>query len=249
MTQHSPAPDDYCPLDDITAAMQLEALLDRTAAIEGCIVDLGCGDGRTAIPLARSGRSVLAIDNDPVALDALRSRLEAEDPQTRANITTLQADATTLDAKTLAEAAAKPIDAALSLGHTFMLLHDPLDALKLMRVLREALSPHGFFAIDDFPHDLWYEVSEGNWQSGIAEMDPQDGSGTELWQMVWKPGEPVIAIRRDQQVNPDEIEILPTDRLHRLYSVGELRLLAACSDFNEPTRSPEEAMILFTPAR
>lgn len=247
MSQH--APDDYCPLDDDTAAMQLEALLERTASLVGCIVDLGCGDGRTAIPLARAGRTVLAIDNDPNALDALRAKLDREDQETRARVTTLHADATALSAQAMREAAPQPIAGAICLGHTFMLLHDPLAALQLLRVLHEAMPAKGFFAIDDFPHELWYEVSEGNWQSGIAEMDPQDGSGTELWQMVWKPGDPVIAIRRGSQVDPDEIEILPTDRLHRIYSIGELRLLAACSGFAEPVRSPEEAMIFFTPDR
>lgn len=249
MTDSSPRPDDYCPLDDDSAAMQLEAVLRRTESIEGTVLDIGCGDGRLAVPLARAGRRVLAIDSDEGALRALRAKLDLEEPATRSRVTLIRADAAGALAEPLLEASAGPIGCAICLGHTFMLLHDPIDALALMRTLGSLLSEDGFFAIDDFPHDFWYEVSEGNWQSGIAEMDPQDGSGTELWQMVWKPGDPVIAIRRGDDVDPDEIEILPSDRLHRLYSIGELRLLAACSGFAEPQRQASDALIVFPRAR
>ena len=34
-----------------------------------------------------------------------------------------------------------------------------------------------------------------------------------------------------------------SDRLHRLYSMGELRLLCACSGFDEPVRVVEDAII------
>lgn len=236
--------DDYCPLDDDTAAMQLESLIERTRDLDGCVLDLGCGDGRTAIPLARAGCTVLAIDNDPEALDALRSNIELQDEPIRGNLVLIEADLGALTLEQLAVHAPAPIRAALCLGHTFMLLHDPLDALRLLRVLRSAMADTGWLAIDDFPHDLWYEVSEGNWQSGIAEVEPEDGGPAEQWQMVWEPGEPVIALRRDDEVDPDQVEILPTDRLHRLYSIGELRLLAACSGFQEPERCAEDAMIV-----
>jgi SAM-dependent methyltransferase len=245
MTDASPPPDDYCPLDDDTAAIQLESLIRLTGEVDGCVVDLGCGDGRLAIPLARAGRTVLAVDHDPAALQALESKLEHEDEATSSRIVILQADIATLPPESLQAAAPGPIACALCLGHTFMLLHDPLDALAMLRTLSGVLIDGGFFAIDDFPHDFWYEVSEGNWQSGIAEMEAEDGSGTELWQMVWKPGEPVIAIRRGEDVDPDEIEIQPTDRLHRIYSIGELRLLAACSGFALPRRAAENALIIF----
>jgi SAM-dependent methyltransferase len=239
-----PHADDYCPLDDDTAAMQLEALIERAGSLSGCILDLGCGDGRTAIPLARAGHTVLAVDHDHHALDALREKLSDEDEPTRARLHLLEANIATLNPDELLAHTAGPISAAICLGHTFMLLHDPLDALHMLRTLRSVLPETGWVAIDDFPHDLWYEVSEGNWQAGLAEVEPEDGGPPEVWQMVWKPGDPVIALRRNEEVDADQIEILPTDRLHRLYSLGELRLLSACSGFREPLRSPEEAMIL-----
>lgn len=238
-----PHADDYCPLDDDTALMQLEAVLERFAGADGWIVDLGCGDGRLALPLARAGARVLAIDHDPEALAAIEQRRSSE--SLSGELVTMKADLQHLTADLIREHTLGTIEGALCLGHTFMLLHDPLDALNLLRVIRSLLGEGGFLAVDDFPVDLWYEVSEGNWQSGIAEMEAADGSGTELWQMVWKPGDPVIALRRGEEVDADEIEILPSDRLHRLYSMGELRLLAACSGFGEPKRLPGEGLILF----
>lgn len=235
--------DDYCPLDDETSTIQIEAILDRTRDSVGCVVDIGCGNGRIALPLARVGRTVLAIDSDQHALDALRRSLDSESDETRARVTLLHADASSLTATALREAARSPITMALCVGHTFLLLHDPLDALAVMRTLGAAMEPGAPLLLDDFPHELWFDVSEGNWQSGIAEMQADDGADTELWQMVWKPGDPVIALRRGDEVDPDSIEILPTDRLHRLYSMGELRLLCVCSGFDPPVRFPEEALI------
>ena len=239
-----PHADDYCPLDDETSEIQVAAVLERAEGREGCVLDIGCGDGRMVLPLARAGHAVLAIDSDEHALDALRRALDLEDESTRTRVTLLRTDASSLDADELQKAAPGPIELALCLGHTFLLLHDPLDALALMKTLSATLGPGGALLLDDFPHELWFDVSEGNWQSGIAEMQPEEGSDQELWQMVWKPGDPVIALRRGDEVDPDGIEIREDDRLHRLYSIGELRLLAAASGFEEPRRLPEEALLM-----
>ena len=39
-----------------------------------------------------------------------------------------------------------------------------------MRTLASTLEPGAPLLVDDFPHELWFDVSEGNWQSGIAEI-------------------------------------------------------------------------------
>ena len=44
-----------------------------------CAVDLGCGIGRDALPLLRSGWEVLAVDQEQPALDELEARAAAED--------------------------------------------------------------------------------------------------------------------------------------------------------------------------
>jgi SAM-dependent methyltransferase len=42
--------------------------------IEATILDAGCGTGRVAIELARRGRRVVGVDNDPTMLDVARSK-------------------------------------------------------------------------------------------------------------------------------------------------------------------------------
>ena len=54
-----------------------EAYADRPAA--GRVLDLGCGEGRNAIWLARRGWRVTAIDLSDVAIERARSRAEREE--------------------------------------------------------------------------------------------------------------------------------------------------------------------------
>lgn len=68
----------------------LQYLAGRGERIDGPIVDCGCGMGRNAIPLARSGHHVLGLEHSAVAL----SRLEASrgDQQLAGSLTTCQHD-------------------------------------------------------------------------------------------------------------------------------------------------------------
>jgi ubiquinone/menaquinone biosynthesis C-methylase UbiE len=45
-----------------TLALRREVCLDLLAGVTGPILDLGCGPGALAVPLAREGRSVVALD-------------------------------------------------------------------------------------------------------------------------------------------------------------------------------------------
>lgn len=50
----------------------------RGETIQGPIVDCGCGMGRNAIPLARSGHEVIGLEHSAVALDRLQESLGDE---------------------------------------------------------------------------------------------------------------------------------------------------------------------------
>ena len=52
-------------------SIEILELLDRLPR-GGRVLDLGCGDGRNAIPLARAGHRVTAVDRSRWALEALR---------------------------------------------------------------------------------------------------------------------------------------------------------------------------------
>lgn len=188
------------------------------------IVDLGAGDGRTAAPLAQAGHSVLAIDNDPAAI-----------AHCKPPISTRLLDFTH-PAADLAHPHG-PADAFLILGNTFLLLHDPLQALHLLQRLARHAAPDAMLILDNFCTSLWREVAEGFWQEGISE-------DTRM-QMIWDHADPVIAIREDDAVDQDDWSIRPTDTRLRLWSLGELRLLAhASGQWGPPEVHADDCLII-----
>jgi len=228
-----PGVDDWFPLEEEEHLRQLAAVRaalrsawrSPRSAPAGVVVDLGAGDGRIARPLAEEGWSVVAVDRDPAALRAAAA----------ADVRTLEADF----AKPAASLGAGPGEAlgVLCLGHTFMLLTEPLDAQRLLRRIAEVLRPGGFFAVDAFVDPLWEEVAEGSWQTGLSE--------DARWQMIWRRGESIIALRQGDRVDPGAWTIRPDDLCVRLWTWGELRLLAANAGFEPPATSPDAALILF----
>ncbi|WP_249009648.1 class I SAM-dependent methyltransferase [Conexibacter sp. DBS9H8] len=66
------------------------------AAHSDPILDVGAGTGRVSLELAHHGHRVIALDRDPVLLDALTARAAAH-PELAAQITTVCADACDFD--------------------------------------------------------------------------------------------------------------------------------------------------------
>lgn len=219
--------DDWFPLDAQSHAAQVRSLLDRLGAPARRVLDLGSGAGRVAVPLARAGHSVVAVDTDPKALEACRSAGVA-------SLSTLVADFTDPALRPVGA----PFDAVLCLGHTFMLLADMDRALAAVGNARRLLAPGGFFALDDLCSDVWRDVAEGNWQNGVSE----DGR----WQLVWEPGDSVVAIRRGSEVGGDDWKVREHDRRLRLWSRGDLALLARAAGFSPPDHRPDERLIVLT---
>lgn len=211
----APGLDDWFPLDDQEHRAQVAGLLRLLGDAPARVLDLGCGDGRVLAPLAQAGHVCMGIDSDQRAIDAcMAQHLRAR----RGDLLDPACDLW-IDAH-------RP-DAIVCLGHTFMLVVDPIAALDLLRRAHGALVERGgFFAIDAFPVPLWREVSEGYWQSGVAE----DGSS----QLVWAPGDNVLAFRSEGDIDERSWEPGPGDRPVRLWSMGELRLLAHVAGFADP---------------
>jgi len=60
------------------------------------ILELGCGTGRTLLPLADAGHEVVGVDRSPVMLSRLRARLDAAADDVRARVTLKEADIASL---------------------------------------------------------------------------------------------------------------------------------------------------------
>lgn len=230
MTRRPTELDAWFPLDDDEHARQLAGLADLALPPDADapptrVVDLGCGSGRTAAPLAEGGASVLALDRDPAALDALpdHPRLIPR----RADFLAPHADLAHPDG---------PARAALCLGHTLMHLHQPIHALELLRRLAPVLEPAAPLAIDAFPLALWREVADGYWQEGVSE----DGS----MQLLWEQGDNVLVLRTAAAVDPDSWSPAPHEPRLRLWSLGELELLARAAGWTGPETRPDSHLIL-----
>lgn len=206
--------DDWFPLEPEEHRSQVHAVLSLLGPTPRRVIDVGAGGGRLAGPLVEAGHTVLALDRDDRAVRACEAL----------GATGRLVDVSQLDAAVAFEDG--PADAAVMLGGTLMELVDPLAALALFRALRGAVAPGGWLAVDGSLTEVWDDVAEGAWVTGVSE----DG----LWQMIWAPGDAVLALRRGDEVDPEDWEIGPGDRLVRLWSLGALRLLASAAGWGAP---------------
>lgn len=224
-----PERDDWSPLSDVESAVQIEAVLALCAERGWSrVIDLGCGDGRVAIPLAEAGVRVLAIDRDAAAIRAVA--------KAHSGVEACRADMLS-GACTFVFDDGSRADAAVLLGNTLMEIHEVERARELFLRLRDALAPGGAIVIDNFVRDVWADVAEGAWQEGVSE----DGE----WQMVWSEGDEVIALRRGSEVDGEDWEVRESDRRLRLWSLGSLRLLALSSGWEGSSEDRSGALLVF----
>jgi SAM-dependent methyltransferase len=109
----------------------------------GPVLELGCGTGRVAIPLAEAGFEVTAIDRSAGMLARARRKAEGLPPAVAARLRFIEGDfenGIVGDQFGLAFAAAR----------VFMFVLEPDDQLRLLGALRDRLRPGGLLAIDVF---------------------------------------------------------------------------------------------------
>ncbi len=219
-THEGPENPDWEPLEDEIHEAQIAWLLHTAAEMHESsgrpvrILELGCGSGRAIVPLAQAGYECTGIDRDSEAIAACRARL---------------GEAATLIEAEFTEglrAAGEGYDLVLCLGHTFMLVHDPLEALALLCNAARALAPGGRIVLDDIAGELWPNVADGSWVTGMAD----DGSS----QLIWAQRDNVLAVREGEAVDEEADFLQEGDRLLRLWTFGEMRLLAAGAGLSEP---------------
>ena len=123
---------------------------DLARRVRGPILEYGIGAGRIAIPMARTGATVVGIDHARPMLRDLARRLKEESPEVRARVTTRFGDMRTK-----------------KLGRRFPLVIAPFNVLlhlyvrqdveRFLARVREHLAPGGRFVMDlsmPMPEDL-----------------------------------------------------------------------------------------------
>lgn len=100
----------------------------------GLAIDLGAGFGMHAIPLARGGFDVLALDTSPVLLDVLRAHAAG-----------LAVRAVEADLRAVRQFAEAPAALIVCLGDTLTHLASPTDVTRLVADAVALLAPDGRF--------------------------------------------------------------------------------------------------------
>ncbi|MCA9290448.1 MAG: class I SAM-dependent methyltransferase [Phycisphaerales bacterium] len=220
--------DDQFPHDQARSDAQIAGLLARLGALgrPGRVLDLGCGSGRVLVPLAAAGHEVFGIDRDARYLDEADAALNGT-PATLIRGDFLHG---------LPDLG--PFDLILCLGNTWMTIVEVDLGIVVMARLAGALVPGGSVVLDDFPFEFWAEVTEGNWLAGVSE--------DESMQLVWEPGDTVLALRHDGAVDTASWTPGPDDTRVRLWSMGALRLLARLTGLSAPERDEASGLLILS---
>ncbi len=124
-------------------AAQVEGLVTLLGLRTGArILDLACGHGRHAIPLAQRGYHVTGYDLSPVFLDRARREAEAQGVEVR----WIEGDMRALPFE-------QEFDAAINLFTAFGYFPDPKDDLRTLRRVHAALRPGGRFLLETLHRD------------------------------------------------------------------------------------------------
>ena len=212
------------------------------------VLDLGAATGRVAIPMARDGREVWALDRSPHMLRELRRRLEHEQEEVRERVQVVEGQLAGL-----ANLRLEPrFPLILMAMNTFQVLTEPDDRLACLEAVRDLLAPGGELCFDvalpDFEEILG---SLGVMREGDRHVDRERGVTVQhsAWYEAFDPAtqtaEFVLQIR-DQAVGGAVRTYLRRHRVHLflpselgdLLARAGLRVLAASGDFDGGPMGP-----------
>ncbi len=200
----------------------------RTAAARcgSPVLDLGAATGRVAIPLARDGHEVWALDRSPAMLGELRRRLAGEPDEVRARVRPVAGD---LAALVLPRA----FPLVIAAMNTLQVLTEPAQRLACLRGVRAHLAEGGELAFDvGNPDPDEIVATMGRERSGGHHRDGATGplllhSG---WYDRWEPatGTLEFTLRIEEHRPPERPrEILRRHRVHVFRPDEVADLLAA----------------------
>jgi SAM-dependent methyltransferase len=142
---------------------------------QGNVLEIGCGTGLVALPIAELGRPTTGIDLSPVMLEY--ARLKAKD---------LPADFILADAKSFRTN--KRFSLIYLTGNAFQAFLTRQDQEALLAAVKEHLEPNGVFAFETrnpSGTDLSLQENETPWHSYInAEDDVVQVSGTQRYDTI-----------------------------------------------------------------
>ena len=149
--------------------------VEEALAADGPVLELGCGTGRVAIPIAQSGVEAVGVDSSTAMLDVARGKTERLG---------LGDDSLSL---VLADMRELSLDRQFALAiipfRGFLALLTVEDQRRTLSRIREHLAPGGRLAFDIFVPDLNMLLQEGDTPYHLRDVtDPESGVTYVLWQ-------------------------------------------------------------------
>lgn len=127
----------------------------------GAALELAAGNGRVALPLARAGFRVTALESAPAMLAGLQRKLGNETPELRDRVEVVPGDMRRFELDRLYRFIYLPFN-------TMLMLTQPLERQQMLGRVREHLAPSGAFAFDLFTPDPAKLIDSPDW---VLELD------------------------------------------------------------------------------
>ena len=141
----------------------------------GLVLELGCGTGRVAIPIAEAGVDVVGVDSSPAMLEVARRKAAASGEASR--LTLVQADM-----RDFAFADDCRFGLVIVPFRGFLSLLSVEDQIATLENVRRHLEPGGELAFNIFVPDLNMLVQEGDAAYHLRDVtDPATGARLVLW--------------------------------------------------------------------
>jgi SAM-dependent methyltransferase len=145
----------------------LQMYQDFALAVDGPILELGCGTGRALIPLAREGHHVTGLELSEAMLATTRAKANAA--QVDDQVSLIQGDMRDFEIPARFALAIIPIN-------TFMHCYDTSQQLSCLRCIHRHLQPGGQLVVDVFHPDLQALLeSDGRLVGEGTVLDPETG--------------------------------------------------------------------------
>lgn len=216
-----------------TDTTKLLALANEHAAPDGPWLDIACGSGRHVHALIKSKRDAYGIDIDPRMVDAARERLsDIHDTKQRV----LVADAS--DQCAWRALPHRQFAVITLCNRSLACFHSHQQAWGLFTAVSAHLAPGGLWLIDNCCTPLWDQVKEGYFADGCSDAGDE--------QLIFLRGENRFTWRRGDEVDATDWHIRESDRIFRLWSLGEIALAASGTGLAISTLRADTTWIVLT---
>ena len=154
--------------DALTYDEDVPLYLELAAAEGGRVLELACGAGRVAVPLARAGHRVVGFDASREMLSLARQKVAAA-PEIDGRLRLIEADLRTFDVLQHA-----PFDLAILAVKSLAYLADRADQLAALQRAAAHLRPNGLLAIDFLhPRPEWLAAAPGSMYNDVLQRSAE----------------------------------------------------------------------------